>query len=117
MTTRYGIGLALTLAVLPFPAHAQQIAPSANSAPSAAAMVPTTATSSVAVRNHPASTRSSLGDLSAPPRRHTDSSYTALMIVGFGALLAGAIIGGSAGTIIMIGGAFVGLYGLYMYLQ
>jgi hypothetical protein len=42
---------------------------------------------------------------------------TALMIVGGAAFLAGAIIGGDAGTIIMVGGAAVGLYGLYLYLQ
>jgi len=41
----------------------------------------------------------------------------ALMIVGFGALLVGAIIGGDAGTIFMVGGAIVGLAGLYQYLK
>ena len=48
------------------------------------------------------------------------SQPTALMIVGGAAFLAGAIISGnsgSAGTIIMVGGAAVGLYGLYLYLQ
>ena len=48
--------------------------------------------------------------------RHGDQP-TALMIVGGAAFLAGAIIGGDAGTIIMVGGAAVGLYGLYLYLQ
>jgi hypothetical protein len=41
----------------------------------------------------------------------------ALMIVGGAIFLAGAIIGDDAGTIIMIGGAAVGIYGLYLYLQ
>jgi hypothetical protein len=45
------------------------------------------------------------------------SNSTALMIVGGVAFLAGAVISGDAGTIIMIGGAAVGLYGLYLYLQ
>lgn len=40
-----------------------------------------------------------------------------LMIVGGAIFLAGAIIGDDAGTIIMIGGAAVGIYGLYLYLQ
>jgi hypothetical protein len=40
-----------------------------------------------------------------------------LMIVGGAIFLAGAIIGGDSGTIIMIGGAAVGIYGLYLYLQ
>lgn len=43
------------------------------------------------------------------------SNSTALMIVGGAAFLAGAVIGGDAGTIIMIGGAAVGLYGLYIW--
>ena len=51
-----------------------------------------------------------------PAVRHGDPS-TALMIVGGAAFLAGAIISGDAGTIIMVGGAAVGLYGLYLYLQ
>ncbi|HVE78512.1 MAG TPA: hypothetical protein VNA89_06610 [Gemmatimonadaceae bacterium] len=41
----------------------------------------------------------------------------ALMIVGGAAFLAGAIIGEDAGAIVMIGGAAIGLYGLYIYLQ
>ena len=41
----------------------------------------------------------------------------ALMIVGGAAILVGAIVGGDAGDIFMIGGAIVGLYGLYKYLQ
>jgi hypothetical protein len=41
----------------------------------------------------------------------------ALMIVGGAAFLAGALIGGDAGTIVMVGGAGIGLYGLYLYLQ
>jgi hypothetical protein len=39
------------------------------------------------------------------------------MFVGAGAFVAGAIIGGDAGTLIMVGGAVVGLYGLYEYLK
>jgi hypothetical protein len=41
----------------------------------------------------------------------------ALMAVGVGAMIAGALIGGTAGTIIIIGGAAMGLYGLYHYLE
>ena len=40
-----------------------------------------------------------------------------LMIIGGAIFLAGAIIGDDAGTIIMIGGAGIGIYGLYLYLQ
>ena len=41
----------------------------------------------------------------------------AMMIVGGAAFIAGAIIGGDAGTLVMVGGAAVGLYGLYEYLK
>jgi hypothetical protein len=41
----------------------------------------------------------------------------ALMVVGAAALITGAIIGGDVGTIFMVGGAVMGLYGLYQYLQ
>lgn len=41
----------------------------------------------------------------------------AMMVVGVAALVAGAIIGGAPGTIVMVGGAVVGLVGLYNYLQ
>jgi len=40
-----------------------------------------------------------------------------MMFVGVGALLAGAIIGGDPGTIIMVGGAVIGFIGLYEYMQ
>ena len=51
------------------------------------------------------------------PRRSDRQNSPALMIVGGAALIGGAIIGGTPGTIVMIGGAAVGLYGLYHYLQ
>ena len=41
----------------------------------------------------------------------------AMMVVGGAAVLLGAIIGDTPGTIIMIGGAVIGLVGLYEYLQ
>jgi hypothetical protein len=44
-------------------------------------------------------------------------SSKAMMGVGLGALIVGAIIGGTPGIIIMVGGALVGLKGLYDYLQ
>lgn len=41
----------------------------------------------------------------------------AMMIVGGAAILAGAIIGDTPGAFIMVGGAVIGLVGLYEYLQ
>jgi hypothetical protein len=41
----------------------------------------------------------------------------ALMIVGGAAVLVGLLIGNGAGNAIAVGGAIVGLVGLYQYLQ
>jgi hypothetical protein len=41
----------------------------------------------------------------------------ALMIVGGAGILVGAIVGGNAGTAIMVGGGLVGLVGLWNYLK
>jgi len=50
--------------------------------------------------------------LQAPSRESA-----ALMIVGGAALLAGLVIGGGAGTALALGGALLGLYGLWMYVR
>jgi hypothetical protein len=52
----------------------------------------------------------------APIGRHAGQDV-ALMVVGVGAMIAGALIGGTAGTIIIIGGAGMALFGLYHYLE
>lgn len=41
----------------------------------------------------------------------------ALMVVGGAALLAGLIIGGGAGTAVAVGGAVIGLVGLYQFMS
>ena len=53
----------------------------------------------------------------AAPRRAGYGQPVALMVVGGAALLTGLIIAGDAGTVIAVGGALVGLYGLYEFLQ
>lgn len=50
-------------------------------------------------------------------RRSGLNSNVVLMVVGGAAMIAGAAIGGDAGTIFMVGGAVVGLWGLYNFLQ
>jgi|GEM_PF-2105922 len=55
-------------------------------------------------------------DALAAPRRPFGLSQT-LMIVGGAAFIAGAIVGDDAGTVMMVAGAGVGLYGLYLYLH
>ncbi len=53
-------------------------------------------------------------DAPPPPVRGRN---TAMMIVGGAGLIVGAVIGGTAGTLVMLGGAAVGLFGLWNYLQ
>jgi hypothetical protein len=53
----------------------------------------------------------------AAPRRAGYGQPVALMVVGGAALLTGLIIGDGAGTAIAVGGAVIGLYGLYEFLQ
>lgn len=52
----------------------------------------------------------------APCCRHQGQDV-AMMAVGVGAMIVGAIVGHEAGTIIIIAGAGVALYGLYHYLE
>ena len=55
----------------------------------------------------------------APPviqNKKSNNKSVALMIVGGVALVVGAVIGDDAGTLVMLGGAGIGLYGLYMFL-
>jgi hypothetical protein len=52
----------------------------------------------------------------APNNAHLGQAR-AMMIVGVAGLIAGALIGDTPGTIIMVGGAVIGLVGLYDYLQ
>lgn len=74
---------------------------------------PTLATASVAVRQ-------SSADANAAPASAAAGGQgrgTALMVVGGAAVLVGLVIGNGAGNAIAVGGAVVGLYGLYQYLQ
>lgn len=51
-----------------------------------------------------------------PAPANNNHGNTALMLVGAGAMVVGAIVGGDAGTIILLGGATLGIFGLYRYL-
>ena len=109
-----GLGTATTLAAqAPSLAADTTVVRQAASAPG-----PTVAASSVALRQPaqlPATDERQRQADDAAGARMTSSQT--LMIVGGAMFLAGAIIGGDAGTIIMIGGAGIGLWGLYQYLQ
>ena len=56
--------------------------------------------------------------VTAAPIRRGQGQDVALMVVGVGAMIAGALIdNNTASTIIIIGGAAMALYGLYHYLE
>ena len=61
--------------------------------------------------------RTADASLAASPERKNLGQPRALMIVGAAAFVAGAIIEGDAGRILMVSGAVVGIYGLYEYLK
>lgn len=60
---------------------------------------------------------STSSNATAAPQHAGLGQPVAMMVVGLAGLVAGAVIGGDPGTIIMIGGAVVGLIGLWQYLQ
>jgi hypothetical protein len=97
---------AQSLALAPSPSTGEVAAPAAEPTTG-----PTLASASVAVRHAEAPVTS------APARRGGYGQPVALMVVGGAALLTGLIIGNDAGTAIAVGGAVVGLIGLYQYLQ
>ena len=47
----------------------------------------------------------------------SNSRNTAMMLVGGAGLLVGSLVGGNAGTVLMVGGGVVGLFGLWNYLK
>lgn len=93
------------------PVTAQVAAPSVSVAP-AQSLAPTQAGTTVGVRAYSTAPAPVL----APTPRATGNS-PAMMIVGGVALLVGAVIGGDEGTIIMVGGGVLGLFGLWHYLR
>ncbi len=99
--------VALTTVSAPAPAAVVRQADSTNTA-----VGPTRTAAAVGVRTAPE-------PLAVPAPAHGQgfSQSQAFMIVGGAAVLTGIVVGGNAGYAISIGGAVVGLYGLYQYLQ
>jgi predicted lipid-binding transport protein (Tim44 family) len=99
----------LALAMIPAASNAQQPAPPTPKGPTLQA-------AAVGFRLNEAKVDAATKVTAAPIRRHAGQDV-ALMVVGVGAMIAGALIGGTAGTIIIIGGAGMALFGLYHYLE
>jgi hypothetical protein len=110
------LGLASMAVARPAAAQSISLAPSPEPAAVAAPVAepttgPTLAAATVAVRHAEAPVPAT------PARRAGYGQPVALMVVGGAAILTGLIIGDDAGTAIAVGGAVVGLIGLYQYLQ
>ena len=87
--------------------------------PATESAAPALAATSVGVRSRTL-TAASVVEREAAAAQAARAGFTqsqVLMILGGATFLTGAIIGDDAGTIVMLGGAAVGLYGLYLYLQ
>ena len=56
-------------------------------------------------------------DLLAPRRFHSGAPGATLMIIGAAGIVAGALVGGSGGTVLILGGVGVGAYGFYLFMQ
>lgn len=97
------------LALIPAASGAQQ-------SPKPLANGPTVQAAAVGFKVHEVKVDASTRVTAAPIRRGAGQDV-AFMVVGVGAMIAGALITGTAGTIIIIGGAAMALYGLYNYLE
>jgi hypothetical protein len=98
------------LALLPAISSAQQ---SAQLAPQG----PTIQAAAVGFRVSDTKVDASTKVTAAPLLARHQGQDVALMAVGVGAMIAGALIGDTPGTIILIGGAAMALFGLYHYLE
>ena len=78
---------------------------------------PTLQSAAVGFRVKEAKVDASTKVTAAPLVSRHQGQDVALMAVGVGAMIAGALIGDTPGTIILIGGAGMALFGLYHYLE
>jgi hypothetical protein len=78
---------------------------------------PTLQSAAVGFRLKEAKVDASTKVTAAPLVARHQGQDVALMAVGVGAMIAGALIGDTPGTIILIGGAGMALFGLYHYLE
>lgn len=110
------ISLVAALAVMASSTVASAQAPAPQSAKSEQGGVgPTVSASTVGIRA-PTVARST--NASASRDAHMGAGQNvALMVVGGAALIIGAVIGETAGILLAVAGAAIGLYGLYHFIQ
>jgi len=98
------------LTLIPAASGAQQQAPVSPKGPTLQA-------AAVGFRANAAKVDGSTASNAAQLVRPHAGQDVALMAVGVGAMIVGALVGHTAGTIIIIGGAGMALFGLYHYLE
>jgi len=98
------------LAILPAAGGGQQLAQNSVKGPTLKA-------AAVGFRLNDAKVDATTRVTAAPVLRQHAGQDVALMVVGVGAMIAVALICNNAGTIIVIGGAGMALFGLYHYLE
>lgn len=87
-------------------------APAATATASSPANAPLAAAQPVALR-----AKSSAPATLPNAPQDTNRGNTALVIVGAAAIVVGAVVGDDAGTVLMLGGAGIGLFGLWRLLN
>lgn len=108
------ISLAAALALVASPAVVAAQGPAAPSATSQRSVGPTVAANTAGIRA-PTATRSL--NARAADTHMGAGENVALMVVGGAAIIIGAIIGETAGLLIAVAGAVIGLYGLFHFIQ
>lgn len=102
----------VAIALIAAPARAQAQAAPASSVSSVSVAGPSASSAQVAARAQSSATPLRAAEVHAGMGRNV-----ALMVVGAAGILAGAVVGGDSGHVIMIGGAVIGLIGLYQFLR
>jgi hypothetical protein len=118
---RHNLAVVATALILSAPLAAQSnafsVATGANAPDTTVSPTPATTTNAPVNATVARPVRAQMDTAMVMVPREPSSRNTAMMIVGGAGLLAGAVVGGKGGTIIMIGGAGVGLLGLWNYLK
>jgi hypothetical protein len=108
------ISLAAALALMTSPVIVAAQAPAMASGHAERSVGPTVAANTAGVRA-PAATRAL--NARAADTHMGAGQNVALMVVGGAAIIVGAIIGETAGLLIAVAGAAIGLYGLFHFIQ
>lgn len=109
-TLAYSQSLTTTPAPAPTPATAPE------SAKPDRGVGPTVAASTIGIRA-PSAAKAGNSTAAAADTHLGAGQNVALMVVGGAAIVIGAVIGGAGGILLAIGGAAIGLWGLYNFIQ